>query len=87
MSIIEKAEELNFKFGTDFRIQKACFAAEPLLPNVRETLEKKYGIDTYTMYGATEVGDIGFGQNAGHTGNSSKKRLARRYLLRNKFTT
>ncbi|HPX56699.1 MAG TPA: AMP-binding protein [Syntrophales bacterium] len=60
MSIIEKAEELNFQFGTDFRIQKACFAAEPLLPNVRETLEKKYGIDTYTMYGATEVGDIGF---------------------------
>jgi phenylacetate-CoA ligase len=60
MSIIEKAEELGFKFGTDFRIQKACFAAEPLLPNVRETLEKKYGIDTYTMYGATEVGDIGF---------------------------
>jgi len=60
MSIIEKAEELNFKFGTDFRIKKACFAAEPLLPNVRETLEKKYGIDTYTMYGATEVGDIGF---------------------------
>ena len=60
MSIIEKAEELNFKFGTDFRIKKACFAAEPLLPNIRETLEKKYGIDTYTMYGATEVGDIGF---------------------------
>ena len=60
MSIIEKAEELNFQFGTDFRIKKACFAAEPLLPNVRETLEKKYGIDTYTMYGATEVGDIGF---------------------------
>ncbi len=60
MSIIEKAEELNFRFGTDFRIKKACFAAEPLLPNVRETLEKKYGIDTYTMYGATEVGDIGF---------------------------
>jgi phenylacetate-CoA ligase len=60
MSIIEKAEELNFKFGTDFRIKKACFAAEPLLPNVRETLEKKYKIDTYTMYGATEVGDIGF---------------------------
>jgi phenylacetate-CoA ligase len=60
MSIIEKAEELNFQFGTDFRIKKACFAAEPLLPTVRETLEKKYGIDTYTMYGATEVGDIGF---------------------------
>ncbi len=60
MSIIEKAEEMNFQFGTDFRIKKACFAAEPLLPNVRETLEKKYGIDTYTMYGATEVGDIGF---------------------------
>jgi len=60
MSIIEKAEELNFMFGTDFRIKKACFAAEPLLPNVRETLEKKYKIDTYTMYGATEVGDIGF---------------------------
>lgn len=60
MSIIEKAEELGLQFGTDFRINKACFAAEPLMPSVRETLEKKYGIDTYTMYGATEVGDIGF---------------------------
>ena len=35
----------------------------------------------------TEVGDIGFGQDARHTGNSSNKRLASRYLLRNKFTT
>jgi phenylacetate-CoA ligase len=60
MSIIAKAEELGFNFKKDFRVKKACFAAEPLLPSLRQTFEKKYGIDTYQMYGATEVGDVAY---------------------------
>jgi len=60
MSIITKAQEMGFNFKKDFRVKKACFAAEPLLPSLRETFEKEYGIDTYQMYGATEVGDVAY---------------------------
>ncbi len=34
--------------------------AEPLQPSLREKFEKEYGIDTYQMYGATEVGDVAY---------------------------
>ena len=60
MSIITKAQEMGFNFKKDFRVKKACFAAEPLLPSLRQTFEKEYGIDTYQMYGATEVGDVAY---------------------------
>ncbi|MHB8138343.1 MAG: phenylacetate--CoA ligase family protein [Smithellaceae bacterium] len=60
MSIISKAEELGFNFKKDFRVKKACFAAEPLLPQLRQTFEQEYSIDTYQMYGATEVGDVAY---------------------------
>lgn len=60
MAVIAKAEENGHDFRRDFRLRKAVFVAEPLRPAVRETLEKKYGIDTYQMYGATEVGDIAY---------------------------
>lgn len=60
MSIINKAEEAGFNFRKDFGVKKACFGAEPLFPAMRERFEKEYGIDTYQMYGATEVGDIAY---------------------------
>lgn len=60
MSIITKAQELGFDFKKDFLVKKACFAAEPLLPSLRQAFEKEYGIDTYQMYGATEVGDVAY---------------------------
>ena len=60
MSIITKAQEMGFNFKKDFRVKKACFAAEPLLPSLRQAFEKEYGIDTYQMYGATEVGDVAY---------------------------
>ncbi len=60
MSIINQAREMGFNFKKDFRMKKACFAAEPLLPQLRQTFEKEYGIDTYQMYGATEVGDVAY---------------------------
>jgi len=59
-SIISKAGEMGFDFKKDFRLKKACFAAEPLLPDMRRSFEKDYGIDTYQMYGATEVGDVAY---------------------------
>ncbi len=60
MSIISKAQELGFDFKKDFGVKKACFAAEPLFPDLRRQFEEEYGIDTYQMYGATEVGDVAY---------------------------
>ncbi len=60
MAIIKKAEEMGYRFRDDFKVRKASFVAEPLQPSLREQFEKEYAIDTYQMYGATEVGDIAY---------------------------
>ena len=60
MAIIIKAKEMGFDFKKDFRLKKACFAAEPLPADLRRNFEAEYGIDTYQMYGATEVGDVAY---------------------------
>jgi len=60
MAIIKKAEEMGYNFKTDFNVRRASFVAEPLQPSLRQTFEKDYCIDTYQMYGATEVGDIAY---------------------------
>ena len=60
MAIIKKAEEMGYRFKDDFKVRRASFVAEPLQPSLREKFEKEYGIDTYQMYGATEVGDIAY---------------------------
>ena len=59
-AIIDKSKELGFDFRRDFLVKKACFAAEPLLPDLRRSFETEYGIDTYQMYGATEVVDVAY---------------------------
>ena len=60
MAIIKKAEEMGYDFRNKFKIRRAIFVAEPLQPSLREKFEKEYAIDTYQMYGATEVGDIAY---------------------------
>jgi len=60
MAIIKKAEEMGYNFKNDFKVRRASFVAEPLQPSLREKFEKEYGMDTYQMYGATEVGDIAY---------------------------
>jgi len=60
MAIIKKAEEQGYDFKNHFKLKRASFIAEPLQPSLREKFEKEYGIDTYQMYGATEVGDIAY---------------------------
>jgi phenylacetate-coenzyme A ligase PaaK-like adenylate-forming protein len=59
-AIIEKAAETGHDFKRDFLLRRASFAAEPLHPVLRDEFEKLYGIDTYQMYGATEVGDVAY---------------------------
>ncbi len=60
MAMITKAREIGFDFKKDFCVKKACFAAEPLFPDMRRSFENDYGVDTYQMYGATEVGDVAY---------------------------
>ncbi len=60
MAIIAKAEEEGYLFKKDFHLSRASFVAEPLQPTLRHRFEHEYGIDTYQMYGATEVGDIAY---------------------------
>ncbi len=59
-AIIDKAEDMGYSFKDDFSVRRAVFVAEPLQPSLREVFERDYGIDTYQMYGATEVGDIAY---------------------------
>ena len=59
-TVIARAEEEGYDVRKDFGLRKACFAAEPLPPALREEFERSYGIDTYQMYGATEVGDVAY---------------------------
>jgi len=56
-AIIDKAEKMGHDLSS---LRKASFVAEPLEPSLREKLEHTYHIDTYQMYGATEVGDIAY---------------------------
>ena len=60
MAIIKKAEEMGYNFKSDFKLRRASFVAEPLQPSLREKFQKDYDIDTYQMYGATEVGDVAY---------------------------
>ncbi len=60
MAIITKAAEMGYDFARDFRVKRASFAAEPLQPSLRQLFETEYGIDTFQMYGATEVGDVAY---------------------------
>lgn len=59
-AIINKAEELGYDLKRDLSLRRASFVAEPLEKSLRQLFEEKYGIDTYQMYGATEVGDIAY---------------------------
>jgi phenylacetate-coenzyme A ligase PaaK-like adenylate-forming protein len=59
-SIIDKSREMGFDFARDFNLKRASFAAEPLQPSLRQLFESEYDIDTYQMYGATEVGDVAY---------------------------
>jgi phenylacetate-CoA ligase len=60
MAIITKASEMGYDFSKDFKVKRASFAAEPLQPSLRQIFETEYGIDTFQMYGATEVGDVAY---------------------------
>ena len=59
-AIIDKAEATGYDVKGDLQLKRASFVAEPLAPSLRRVFEEDYCIDTYQMYGATEVGDIAY---------------------------
>jgi len=51
MNIVTKAGELGFDFRKEFKLRHAVVAAEPLLPEVRNTLEQDYGVSITNALG------------------------------------
>ena len=44
MNVVKKADELGYNFRKEFKLRTAIVWGEPLLPEVRRTLEQDYGI-------------------------------------------
>ncbi len=67
MNLVRKAEELGFNFKKDFPLRRGIVAAEPLLPEVRHSLEKEYGISLTNSIGIGIAIWLGYecGQKAG----------------------
>ena len=55
MSLIQKAEETGLNFRADFNLVRAWFTSEKLTPEIRNTLENNYGIDTRQTYTVSEL--------------------------------
>ncbi|MFC1907744.1 phenylacetate--CoA ligase family protein [Chloroflexota bacterium] len=51
MNLVRKAEELGYDFKKEFKLRNAIVAAEPLLPEVRNTLEQDYGVSLTNALG------------------------------------
>jgi phenylacetate-CoA ligase len=68
MSIIKQAEDMGYSFYKRLSGQKKHVRCRDAFTHVKKSIRKKYGIDTYQMYGATEVGDVAM--------NVHKKRMA-----------
>ena len=60
MNMVRKAEESGYNFRKDFKLQYALVWGEPLLPEVRNTLENDYGIRLTDGLGVGVGLDLGF---------------------------
>lgn len=60
MNLVKKAEELGYNFHREFKLKSAVLTAEPLLPEVRNTLEKDYGISLTNVLGLGVGTTLGF---------------------------
>ena len=60
MNLLRKAEELGYDFHQEFRLRCALVWGEPLLPEVRNTLEQDYGIRLTDGLGVGVGLDLGY---------------------------
>ena len=51
MNLVKKADELGFDFRKEFKLRYGVVSAEPLLPEVRNTLQQDYGISLTNALG------------------------------------
>jgi len=56
MTIIQRAEEMGYKFSRDFKLKRAWFTGEMLSASLRQTFEEDYQIATAQAYAVTEPG-------------------------------
>ena len=60
MNLVKKADELGYDFGKEFKLRYAVVSAEPLLPEVRNTLEQDYGITVTNALGVGTANWMGY---------------------------
>jgi len=60
MNLVRKAEDMGYNFKRDFSLNYALVWGEPLLPEVRNTLEQDYGIRLTDGLGIGVGLDLGF---------------------------
>ena len=60
MNLLGKSGELGFDFRKEFKLRSAVVSAEPLLPEVRNTLEQDYGISVTNALGVGTGNWMGF---------------------------
>ncbi len=56
MTVIKRAEEMDFIIGRDLPLRLAWFTGEMLAPSIRKTLEENYHLATAQAYAVTEPG-------------------------------
>ena len=56
MTLIKRAEEMDYNFRRDFALKRAWFTGEMLPPSLRKTFEEDYQIATAQTYAVTETG-------------------------------
>ena len=65
MKLVTRAQEMGFKIGEQFKINKALTSAEPLPPSLRHTLVNEYGINILNAYATAELGVLAVNDDGG----------------------
>ena len=65
MSLIKKVEEAGGNFKEDYQLKKALVSAEPLPPDLRNTLVNDYGITILNAYATAELGVLAYNIDGG----------------------
>lgn len=65
LGLLQKAEEAGLDTQRDLRLRRAVTTAEPLPPNLRQTLVGQYGLLVYNTYATAELGVLAVNSGEG----------------------
>jgi phenylacetate-CoA ligase len=65
MALIKNAEDKGLDFRGQFSLRKALVSAEPLPPDLRQTLVETYGLGVTNAYGTAELGFLAYSAEGG----------------------